>query len=47
MAATENVRQVPQSHNHSVELIVPRHGVVTLFGYGYRAATESGCKECQ
>ena len=32
MAATENVRQLPQSHN-SAELIVPRHGVVTLFGY--------------
>ena len=34
MAATENVRQVWQSHNSPIELIVPRHGVVTLFGYG-------------
>jgi CRISPR-associated protein Cas1 len=33
MAATENVRQLSQSHNSTAELIVPCHGVVTLFGY--------------
>jgi len=33
MAATENVRQLSQSHNSDTELIVPRHGVVTLYGY--------------
>ncbi len=31
MAASKTVPQLPQSH-HS--LIRPRHGVVTLFGYG-------------
>jgi CRISPR-associated endonuclease Cas1 len=38
MAATENVRQLPQSHNS----IVPRHGVVTLFGYGIQVRVERG-----
>jgi CRISPR-associated endonuclease Cas1 len=41
MATTENVRQVPQSHN-STELIVPRHGVVTLFGYGIHVRVDRG-----
>jgi CRISPR-associated endonuclease Cas1 len=42
MAATENVRQIPQSHNSSAELIVPRHGVVTLFGYGIQVRVDRG-----
>jgi CRISPR-associated protein Cas1 len=42
MAAKENVRQLPQSDNHSVELIVPRHGVVTLFGFGIRVSVDRG-----
>lgn len=42
MAATENVRQLPQSHNSSTELIVPRHGVVTLFGYGIQVRVDRG-----
>jgi CRISPR-associated protein Cas1 len=41
MAATENVRQLKQSHN-STELIVPRHGVVTLFGYGIQVRVDRG-----
>ena len=41
MAATENVRQLPQSHN-STELVVPRHGVVTLFGYGIQIRVDRG-----
>lgn len=41
MAATENVRQLSQSHN-STELIVPRHGVVTLFGYGIQVRVDRG-----
>jgi hypothetical protein len=40
MAATENVRQLPQSHNSSAEFIVPRHGIVTLFGYQTPAGFE-------
>jgi CRISPR-associated endonuclease Cas1 len=42
MAATENVRQVPQSHNSDAELIVPRHGVVTIFGYGIQVRVDRG-----
>ena len=42
MAATGNVRQLPQSHNSSAELIVPRHGVVTLFGYGIQVRVDGG-----
>jgi CRISPR-associated endonuclease Cas1 len=42
MAATENVRQLPQSHNSGTELIVPRHGVVTLFGYGIQVRVDRG-----
>jgi CRISPR-associated protein Cas1 len=40
--AIENVRQLPQSHNSSAELIVPRHGVVTLFGYGIQVRVDRG-----
>src|SRR5437773_10939763 len=42
MAAAENVRQLPQYHNSSAELIVPRHGVVTLFGYGIQIRVDGG-----
>jgi CRISPR-associated endonuclease Cas1 len=42
MAGTENVRQLPQSHNSNAELIVPRHGVVTLFGYGIQVRVDRG-----
>ena len=42
MAATENVRQLPPSHNSGAELTVPRHGVVTLFGYGIQVRVDRG-----
>jgi CRISPR-associated endonuclease Cas1 len=42
MSATENVRQLSQSHNSPAELIVPRHGVVTLFGYGIQVRVNRG-----
>jgi hypothetical protein len=42
MAARENVRQLSQSYNSSAELIVPRHGVVTLFGYGIQVRVDRG-----
>src|SRR6202035_2943257 len=37
MAATENVRPLPQSHNS-----VPRHGVLTLVGYGIQVRVDRG-----
>lgn len=40
--ATENVRQLSQSHNPARELTVPRHGVVALFGYGIQVRVERG-----
>ncbi len=42
MAATGNVRQLSQSHNSSAELIVPRHGVVTLFGHAIQVRVDRG-----
>ncbi len=42
MAATKTVPQVPQSHNSAVELLVPRHGVVTLYGYGIQVRLDRG-----
>jgi CRISPR-associated endonuclease Cas1 len=42
MTATKNVRQLPQYHNSGTELIVPRHGVVTLFGYGIQVRVDRG-----
>jgi CRISPR-associated endonuclease Cas1 len=42
MAARENVRQLSRSHNSTTELIVPRHGVVTLFGYGIHVRVDRG-----
>jgi CRISPR-associated endonuclease Cas1 len=38
MTPTENVRQLTQSHNSTV----PRHGVLTLFGYGIRVHLDRG-----
>jgi CRISPR/Cas system-associated endonuclease Cas1 len=42
MAASRNLFQLPQSHNSSAELIVPRHGVVTLCGYGIQIRVDRG-----
>src|SRR5216683_3634976 len=42
MAATKTVLQLPQSHNSPVELLIPRHGVVTLYGYGIQARVDRG-----
>jgi CRISPR-associated endonuclease Cas1 len=38
MAATKTVYQLPQSHNS----VAPRHGVVTLFGYGIQVRVDRG-----
>ena len=38
MAAAKTVPQLPQSHNS----LTPRHGVVTLFGYGIQARVDRG-----
>ncbi len=38
MAATENVRLLPQFDNS----LAPRHGVVTLFGYGIQVRLDRG-----
>lgn len=38
MAASQTVHQSPQSRN----LLTPRHGVVTLFGYGIRVYIDRG-----
>jgi CRISPR-associated endonuclease Cas1 len=38
MAATKTVPQLPQSHNS----VTPRHGVVTLFGYGIQVRVDRG-----
>ena len=38
MAATKTVYQLPQSHNS----VAPRHGVVTLFGYGIQVRVDDG-----
>lgn len=38
MAAGRTVPQLPQSHNS----LVPRHGVVTLFGYGIKVRVDGG-----
>src|SRR6266403_6144533 len=38
MAATKTVPQLPQSHNS----LTPRHGVVTLSGYGIQARVDRG-----
>ena len=38
MAASKTVNQLPQNHNS----LVPRHGVVTLSGYGIRVQMRMG-----
>ena len=38
MAATKTVSQLPESHNS----LIPRHGVVTLFGYGIQVRVDRG-----
>jgi len=38
MAATKTVPQLPKSHNS----LTPRHGVVTLFGYGIQVRVDRG-----
>ena len=38
MAATENVRQLTPSDNS----LTPRHGVLTLFGYGIQVRVDRG-----
>src|SRR5437660_11915135 len=38
MAATDNLSQLPHSHNFTV----PRHGVVTLSGYGVKVCVHRG-----
>ena len=44
MAATQTVGQNPQSCNlgRTTELLTPRHGVLTLFGYGIRVCVDRG-----
>ncbi|SRR6266567_4143077 len=37
MVPAENVRQLPQSHNS-----VPRHGILTLIGYGIQVRVDKG-----
>src|SRR5947208_16843574 len=38
MAAAKTLSQLPQSHNS----LTPRHGVVTLFGYGIQVRVDRG-----
>ena len=38
MAATKKLYQLPQTHNS----LVPRHGVLTLAGYGIRVQMHAG-----
>ena len=38
MAATQTLSQFPHSHNS----LQPRHGVVTLFGYGIKVRVDRG-----
>ncbi len=42
MAAMKTVPQLPLSHNRSAELLIPRHGVVTLYGYGIQVRVDRG-----
>jgi CRISPR-associated endonuclease Cas1 len=42
MAANTTVPQLPQSHNSGIELLMPRHGVLTLFGYGIQVRVDRG-----
>jgi len=42
MATTDNVRQDSKSLNPSIEPIIPRHGVVALFGYHIQVRVDRG-----
>ena len=42
MAPESKLSQSGQSHNFSSQLIVPRHGVVTLWGYGIQVRVDRG-----
>jgi CRISPR-associated endonuclease Cas1 len=42
MAAIRTVSQLAQSHNSPAELLIPRTGVVTLFGYGIQVRVDRG-----
>jgi CRISPR-associated endonuclease Cas1 len=42
MAANKTVPQLPRSHNSAVELMFPRYGVVTLYGYGIKVRVDRG-----
>ncbi len=42
MAATKTVSQLPQFDNSRLSSLVPRHGVVTLFGYGIQVRVDRG-----
>jgi len=42
MAAGKTVSQQPKSHNSPIDLPIPRHGVVTLYGYGIKVCVDRG-----
>jgi CRISPR-associated endonuclease Cas1 len=42
MAANKTVPQLPISHNFPIEFLIPRHGVVTLYGYGIQVRVDRG-----
>jgi CRISPR associated protein Cas1 len=42
MAASKTVSQQPQSHNSNADQLIPRHGVVTLYGYGIKVCVDRG-----
>ena len=42
MAANETVPHLPQSHNSDLTRQAPRHGVVTLYGYGIQVRVDRG-----
>jgi CRISPR-associated endonuclease Cas1 len=42
MVATKTVSQLPHPDNSPVELLIPRHGVVTLYGYGIQVRVDRG-----
>jgi CRISPR-associated endonuclease Cas1 len=42
MAAHKTLPQLPQSLNSNVDLLIPRHGVVTLYGYGIQVRVDRG-----
>ena len=50
MAATQTVHNLAQSRNSgtkTVSLLTPRHGVVTLFGYGISVCVDRGHLVCK